>query len=56
MDDIKFEFNDLISFFTKNGFEWRWFVSLGSRIFYTILITLLIFKKKNLGTYKINLK
>jgi len=34
MDDIKFEFIDIISLYTKNDSEWRRFVSQGYVILY----------------------
>jgi len=37
MDCIKFEFNDIISFYTKNYSEWRRFISLDILYCYYLL-------------------
>jgi len=48
MDGIKFESNDIISLYTKNDSERRWFVSLGYIIFKEKLMENLVPNFKNL--------
>jgi len=47
MDGFKFEFDDIISLYKNSDSERRRSVSLG--YFYTILIILLLFQKKNVA-------
>jgi len=45
MDDVTFEFNDIISLYTKNDSERGWFIVsliIGYFIFYIVFILLLI--------------